>query len=161
MKLKDFIKDESGKSLALFSKKKFEFSVGLIKELKEYYKKNNKEIRICMHGSKKSNLQVMINLIIKKKKYQIHYHKYSSEYYFPLHGKIRLVTFNNNNKYKNHKDIDGKKILLGKIQKGEKHVAIPMKKYCIYLEFRSGNFFQHKNIFLKKFVKSSLILSLK
>ena len=98
MKLKDFKKDETGKSLALFSKKKFEFNTSLIKELKNYYKKNNKEIRICMHSSKKSNLQVMVNLIILKKIYQVHYHKYSSEYYFPLDGKIRLVTFNDKNK---------------------------------------------------------------
>ena len=161
MKLKDFIKDESGKSLALFSKKKFEFTASLIKELKEYYKKNNKEVRICMHSSKKSNLQVMVNLIILKKNYQVHYHKYSSEYYFPLDGKIRLVTFNDKNKFKDYSDIDGKKNLVGKILKGERHVAVPTKKYCIYLEFRSGNFFQHKNIFLNKFVKSNEILSLK
>ena len=46
-----------------------------------------------MHSSKKSNLQVMVNLIILKKNYQVHYHKYSSEYYFPLYGKLRLVIF--------------------------------------------------------------------
>ena len=150
MKLNNFIIDNSGKSLALFSKKKILFDKNLVKELKQFYKKNKKEIRICMHSSKKSNLQVMVNLIILKKDYQVHYHKYSSEYYFPLYGKLRLVTFNKRNNYKNYIDIDGKENLIGKITKGERHIAVPMNKYCIYLEFRSGNFLQHKNVFLKK-----------
>ena len=161
MNLNNFIKDESGKSLALFSKKKFIFKKNLVNELKEYYKKNKKEIRICLHKSKKSNLQVMVNLIILKKNYQVHYHNYSSEYYFPLYGKLRLATFNKRNNYKNHTDIDGKENLIGKIVKGERHIAVPLKKYCIYLEFRSGNFYQHKNIFLKKNIKSSFIHKLK
>ena len=133
----------------------------LVKQLKEFYKKEKKEMRICMHSSKKSNLQVMINLIILKEKYQVHYHKFSSEYYFPLVGNLRLVIFNNNNKYKSHVDIDGARNIVGKIKKGERHIAVPTKKYCIYLEFRSGNFYQHKNVFSKKLVNKSDILSLK
>ena len=66
MKLNNFIHDNSGKSLALFSKK-FIFNKNLVKELKQFYNKKKKEIRICMHSSKKSNLQVMVNLIILKK----------------------------------------------------------------------------------------------
>ncbi len=161
MKLKNFIHDNSGQSLALFSKKKFIFNKILIKQLKQFYKKNNKEIRICMHSSKKSNLQVMVNLIILKKNYQVHYHKYSSEYYFPIYGKLRLVIFDKKNNYKSHLDIDGKENLIGKITKGERHIAVPLKKYCIYLEFRSGNFLQHKNVFLNKIIKSSDIYKLK
>ena len=103
----------------------------------------------------------MVNLIILKKKYQIHYHNYSSEYYFPLKGKIRLTKFNSKNIYKEHIDIDGKKYLIGKIQRGEKHVAIPKGKFCIYLEFRSGSFYQHKNIFMKKFIDSKKYLEKK
>ena len=160
MKLNNFIIDNSGKSLALFSKKKILFDKNLVKELKHFYKKNKKEIRICMHSSKKSNLQVMVNLIILKKDYQVHYHKYSSEYYFPLYGKLRLVTFNKRNNYKSYIDIDGKENLIGKITKGERHIAVPMNKYCIYLEFRSGNFLQHKNVFLKK-IKASYVHQLK
>ena len=161
MKLNNFIKDNSGKSLALFAKKKFVFSKNLIKELKEFYKKNKKELRICMHKGKTSNLQVMVNLIILKKIYQVHYHKYSSEYYFPIHGKLRLVIFNKKNQYKSHVDVDGKVNLLGKISKGERHIAVPMSQYCIYLEFRSGNFLQHKNVFLKKYINSSSVRKLK
>ena len=159
MNFKNLIKDDTGKSLALFSKKKFIFSNNYINELKNYYKKNKKEIRICMHQSKKSNLQVMVNLIILREEYEVHYHKYSSEYYLPLYGKLRLVSYNSKNKYRSHSDIDGKKNIIGKIIKGERHIAVPMSKYCIYLEFRAGNFFQHKNIFTKKFIKSSKVLS--
>ena len=58
MNFKNLILDNTGKSLALYSKKKFDFSKDYIKGLKNFYKKNKKEIRICMHQSKKSNLQV-------------------------------------------------------------------------------------------------------
>lgn len=160
MNFKDLIIDDTGKSLALFSNKKFIFNNDYIKELKNYYKKNKKEIRVCMHHSKKSNLQVMVNLIILREEYEIHYHQYSSEYYMPLYGKLRLVSFSPKNRLKSYSDIDGKKNIIGKITKKEKHIAVPISKYCIYLEFRSGNFFQHKNIFTKKFIKSSKILSL-
>jgi len=160
MNFKDLIKDNSGKSLALFSNKRFVFSNNYIKELRNYYKKNKKEIRICMHKSKNSNLQVMVNLIILREEYEIHYHQYSGEYYLPLYGKLRLVSYSSKNRYREHSDIDGKKNILGKIKKGEKHIAVPISKYCIYLEFRSGNFLQHKNIYTKKFKKASKILSL-
>lgn len=160
MNLKNLILDNTGKSLALFSKKKFDFSKDHIKGLKNFYKKNKKEIRICLHQSKKSNLQVMVNLIILKEEYEIHHHQYSSEYYLPLYGKLRLVTFSPKNRYRSHSDIDGKKNIIGKILKKERHITVPISKYCIYLEFRSGNFFKHKNIFSKKFIKSSKILSL-
>ena len=83
MKLNNFIHDNSGKSLALFSKKKFIFNKNLVKELKQFYNKKKKEIRICMHSSKiKSSSNGKPNNL--KKNYQVHYHKYSSEYYFPL-----------------------------------------------------------------------------
>ena len=66
----------------------------------------------------------------------------------PLHGKLRLVTYNSQNKIHTYEDLDGKENILGKIIKGEKHIALPLNKYCIYLEFRSGNFLMHKNVFL-------------
>ena len=161
MKNKDFVTDQSGKSLAFFSKKKFTFSNELLLELKGFYKKNKKEVRICMHKSKSSNLQVMINLIILKDNYQVHYHKFSDEYYLPLCGKLRLVTYDYKNKIKSYEDLDGKKKILGKILKGERHIAVPLNPYCIYLEFRSGNFSKHKNIFIRKFERSKKIISLK
>ncbi len=154
--------DTSGKSRAIFLNKNNNFfNKTHLSFLKKYYTKQKKEIRICLHQSKKSNLQVMVNLIILKKKYQIHYHNYSSEYYLPLNGKIRLVKFNSKNIYKEHIDVDGKKNIIGKIIRGEKHVAIPKGKFCIYLEFRSGSFNQHKNIFMKKFVSSKQYLKKK
>ena len=51
----------------------------------------------------------MINLIILKDNYQVHYHKFSDEYYLPLYGKLRLVTYDYKNKIKSYEDLDGKK----------------------------------------------------
>ena len=159
---KNFKADKSGKSLALFFKKETNlFQSNLINKLVDIYKKKRIETRICLHRSKQSNMQVMINLIILKKKYQLHFHKFSSEYYIPLRGKLRLIIFNKKGKFIKYLDVDKKKGIIGKIIKGQVHVAIPKSKFCVYLEFRAGNFNRHKNIFLDKFITVQNAMSLK
>lgn len=153
MKSDNFIIDKSGRSKALFFKdKKNIFSYQLLRHLEDYYKRNKSEIRFCIHENKKTNLQVMINLILKKKRYQLHYHNFSDEYYLPLKGNLKLLTFNKKNKFEKSFIVNKNNFFLGKIYKGQTHIAIPLNKYCIYLEFRSGNFTQHKNTLLKKYL---------
>ena len=53
------------------------------------------------------------------------------------------------------------KNLIGKISKGDRHIAVPLNKYCIYLEFRSGNFLQAQKCFFKKNIKASYVHELK
>ena len=146
--------DSSGKSPAFFFNGKVSiFNKKIISRLEDHYKKNKTELRFCLHKDKKSNLQVMINLIVKKEKYQLHYHNYSDEYYFPIKNNLKLLTFNKKKKFDKSYTVDKNNFFLGKIYKGQVHIAVPLNKYCIYLEFRSGNFTQHKNIFLNKFLK--------
>ena len=156
MNLKKISLDQSGKSDAIyFLQKSNFFDKRIVTYLKNHYKKNKTELRFCLHSNKLNNLQVMVNLIIKKKKYQLHFHKYSDEYYFPLVGDIKILTFSNNGTYESSNEINKKNNFLGKVYKKQTHVAIPLSKFCIYLEFRSGNFINHKNIFLKKFITYS------
>ena len=145
--------DKSGRSEALFFKdKKNIFSKKLVRYLEDHYKKNKHEIRFCIHENKKTNLQVMINLILKKTRYQLHYHNFSDEYYIPLKGNLKLLTFNKKKKFDNSFILNKDNSFLGKIYKGQTHIAIPLNRYCVYLEFRSGNFTQHKNTFLNKYL---------
>tara|TARA_B100000989_G_C19477248_1_gene443484 strand:+ start:656 stop:1141 length:486 start_codon:yes stop_codon:yes gene_type:complete len=161
MKSKKIILDKSGKSNALFFKNNMNvFDKKIINFLENHYKKKKTELRFCLHKSKSTNLQVMINLIVKKDKYQLHYHNFSDEYYFPIKGNLKLLTFDKKNKFINSFKVDKKKGFLGKIIKGQTHIAVPLKNFCIYLEFRSGNFTQHKNVFSKKFVNYKEALKL-
>ena len=152
---KVFKLDKSGKSDAFFFKKPGQliFKKKYLTFLIERFKKEKKDIRICVHKNKSDKLQVMVNLIVKKKQYEIHYHKYSDEYYFPIKGSLKLLKFNQKGKLQS-KIVIGKDNIIGRVNKKERHVTIPTSSYCVYLEFRSGSFISHKNIFLNKFVNS-------
>ena len=155
-----YILDSSGKSDALFfkSKNSNDLCRADLNFLKKYYSLFKKEVRICLHNNLSEELQTMINLIHQKKKYEIHYHNYSSEYYKVIEGKLKLLVFKKNFKINKVYSLT-KHDLIGKIKRGEYHVAVPETKTCIYLEFRSGNFKKHKNIFCKKSVSLKKALS--
>jgi len=162
MNLKKIRLDQSGISDAIFFRQKTNiFDKRIITHLKNHYKKNKTELRYCLHKDKSNNMQVMINLIIRKKKYQIHFHNYSDEYYFPIVGSLKILTFCKQGTFVSSNEIDKKNNFLGKVFKKQTHIAIPVKKFCIYLEFRSGNFTNHKNIFLKKFLNYNEAIKLK
>ena len=65
---KIFKLDKNGLSLAFFIKKKnFLITKKIISDLEKFSKKNNNtDVRICMHLSKRSKMQNMINIIHKK-----------------------------------------------------------------------------------------------
>ena len=67
--LKKFRIDKSGKSEAFFLKKNyFSLDKKTIDKLQKYSLGKKKDVRICLHSSKKEKLHYMINVIIKKKK---------------------------------------------------------------------------------------------
>ena len=138
--MKNFKIDKTGKSPAFFFNQIFpQVNNRIIKNLIKNYKKYNKDVRICLHENTNSKLQCMINLIVKKKKYQPHYHLDSEEYYFFIQNNLKVMTFN--------KKLNSKKIFLLnknnfliKIEKNIPHITIPSKDFCIYLEFKKGPF---------------------
>jgi len=68
--------DNSGLSKALFIRNFEAFNSKQLKTLLNDYSKEKKDIRFCLHQNKKSNLQTMINLIVKKKKYKKQFNKF-------------------------------------------------------------------------------------
>ena len=144
--------DNSGLSRAFFIRNFEAFNTKLLKVFLHDYSKEKKDIRFCLHQDRKSNLQTMINLIVKKKKYNIHYHKSSDEYYLPLKGSLILCKFEKKEfKLKKKIELDRKKKIMGKVSKREAHIAMPKGKYCIYLEFKSGKFSKIANHMYNKF----------
>jgi cupin fold WbuC family metalloprotein len=151
--MKNFLVDNSGKSEALFFKKSFpQINKQIIKQLINNYKKNKKDVRICLHENKSSKIQCMINLISKKNFYIPHFHKDSEEYYFFIKNDLTVNCFNK--KLKLIKKINvNKKNFLVKIEKNIPHITVPKNKFCIYLEFKLGPFDPKNSIVYKKKIK--------
>ena len=151
--MKNFLVDNSGKSKALFFKKSFpQINKQIIKQLINNYKKNKKDVRICLHENKSSKIQCMINLISKKNFYIPHFHKDSEEYYFFIKNDLTVNCFNK--KLKLIKKINvNKKNFLVKIEKNIPHITVPKNKFCIYLEFKLGPFDPKNSIVYKKKIK--------
>jgi len=144
--MKNFKIDKSGKSNAFFFKQKFPFvDDQIIKNLIKVYKKNNEDVRICLHKNKSNELQCMINLIVKKKKYKPHYHNNSEEYYFFIKNNLKVSTFSKKLIFKKNYILTKNKFLL-KIEKNIPHITVPEKNFCIYLEFKRGPFVKASSI---------------
>lgn len=150
LKMKNLLVDNSGKSEAFFFKKPFpEINKQTIKQLINNYKKNKKDVRICLHVNRNSKIQCMINLISKKNFYLPHFHKDSEEYYFFIKNNLTVICFNKKLK-KRKKIFLNKNNFLVKIEKNVPHITIPIKNFCIYLEFKMGPFNPRNSVIYNK-----------
>ena len=72
-KYKNFLKlNDKGKSPAFFLKKDQNYLTRkIINSLFDFSQKYKKDTRICLHSSKKSKVQFMINVLRKKEKYSL------------------------------------------------------------------------------------------
>jgi len=151
--MKNFLVDNSGKSQAFFFKKSFpQINKQTIKQLINNYKKNKKDVRICLHENKSSKIQCMINLISKKNFYFPHFHKDSEEYYFFIKNNLVINCFDKKLK-KIKKIFLNKNNFLVKIEKNVPHTSSPTKNFCIYLEFKIGPFNPHNSVIYNKKIK--------
>lgn len=151
--MKNLLVDNSGKSKAFFFKKSFpEINKQTIKQLINIYKKNKKDVRICLHTKKSSAIQCMINLISKKNFYLPHFHKDSEEYYFFIKNNLIVTCFNKELKIRK-KIFLSKNNFLVKIEKNIPHITIPTKNFCIYLELKMGPFNPKNSVIYNKKIK--------
>ena len=135
--------DNSGKSAAIFIK-----DLVPIVDKKDFKRLINfkKNIRYCLHNSRKSKLQCMVNLIRKKSGVKMHKHN-QEEVYCILKGKIQIS-------YKSKKKI--KKVIMNNkknqilyMPKNILHSIHSKTNYCIFLELTTGPF-SKKNTFYEK-----------
>jgi cupin fold WbuC family metalloprotein len=134
-----FFLNQKGLTPAYFSKKK-NVTIDnrtILKLIKiSEYKKT--DIRICMHNSTKDNLQTMINILLKKKKYFYSYHLRTDEVYHIIKGKLLIIYYENKIMNKVLLSKDNNKLCL--IKKKIVHVTIPITKFCVFHETRIGPF---------------------
>ena len=138
--MKKYLKeDKKGKSKAFFYKSKvILFNKKFLNFLISTYKKDLKDLRICLHPNYKDKHQDMIILQQKKNFYMPHKHLYKSETYHMLKGKMGCLLFNKK----------GKIIFKCKLGKNDIfrvpvntfHTMIPITKYVIFHENKAGTF---------------------
>jgi len=136
---KKFFLDQKGLSPAYFSKTKNTIiNNKLIFRLIKISEYKKIDLRICMHNNTNDNLQTMINILLKKKKYFYSYHLKTDEVYHIIKGKLLIIYYENNVKNKVLLSEDNNKLCL--IKKKVIHVTIPITKFCVFHETRIGPF---------------------
>ena len=146
---KIFKLDKNGLSLAFFVKKKnFLITKKIIRDLEKFSKKNNNtDVRICMHLSKRSKMQNMINLIHKKNfTTEPHKHLHKEEIYHLIKGKMKIEYFIKKKKFT---AILEKNFNIFRMSKNTYHNIIPLSKMIIFHEIREGPFKKTDSIFKK------------
>ena len=135
---KNFKFDRTGKSLALFPKKKnFVASLDFIRELKLLSKKNeHQNVRICLHKDKKEKLHNMIIFLNKRNSSIIHKHNHTDEIYQIIFGILEIKIFNKNKKFLKSFKISNTKNPIFRMEKNVLHETIPVSDYVIFHECR-------------------------
>jgi len=150
--LKKFRIDKSGKSEAFFLKKNyFSLDKKTIDKLQKYSLEKKRDVRICLHSSKKEKLHYMINVIIKKKKIRAHKHKNTLEIYKIVKGKLNIKFFKNNEKFYKECFLEKNKIEFCKVKPNTFHITNPVGRACIFVETRTGPFNKKDIRFSKTF----------
>ena len=136
---KFLIEDKKAKSKSFFFKKESEvFDLSHVKFLEKFYKKEKKDVRICLHANKKSNHHDMIILQQKKNFYLPHKHLKKGETYHIIKGSMVCILFNNNGKVK--KICKLKKNNIFRTPINVFHTMMPISNYVIYHESKTGPF---------------------
>ncbi len=139
--LKNLKEDKNAKTPSFFFKKENEkFNTKYIKFLENFYKKNYKDVRVCLHSKKKSKHHDMIILQQKKNFYSPHKHLKKGETYHIIKGSMACVLFNNNGSIK--KICHLKKNDIFRTPINVFHTMLPSSKFVIYHESKIGPFYK-------------------
>ena len=155
--------DKKAKTKAFFFKKESTvFNKKLLDFLKKYYKKNKKDIRVCMHRDPSDKHHDMVLLQKRKDFYKPwfenrkmgtfpHKHLKKGETYHLIKGKIACVIFNNNGKIRSVFKLNPNDIFRTPIN--VYHTQVPLTEYVIYHEAALGPFKKGNSVFPKWAIK--------
>ena len=154
LQLKHLKEDKKAKSKSFFfTKESKTFNGKYVKFLINFFKKTKKDVRICLHTSKKSNHHDMIILQKKNNFYPPHKHLRKGETYHIIKGSMVCILFN---------DV-GKIIKICKLKKNEifrtplnvYHTMSPVSQYVIYHESKSGPFLKKGDSIFPIWIKNT------
>ena len=144
--------DKKAKSTSFFFKKKgHAFNTGHIKFLENYYKKEKKDVRICLHTSIQEKHHDMIILQQKKNFYPPHKHLRKGETYHIIKGSMACVLFNKKGKIINFCKL--KKNDIFRTPTNVFHTMLPITKTVIYHESKVGSLLKKNDSIFSKWSK--------
>lgn len=142
--LKNLIEDKKAKTTSFFFRKENEkFDKSHINFLESYYKKNLKDIRVCLHTKKNAKHHDMVILQQKKNFYPPHKHLKKGETYHIIKGSMTCVLFENSGKIK--KICHLKKNDIFRTPINVFHTMLPTSKFVIYHESKTGPFLKRND----------------
>jgi cupin fold WbuC family metalloprotein len=139
LKIKYLKEDKKAKSKSFFFTKESEiFTKNHLKFLTNYFYKKKKDVRICLHLSKKSNHHDMVILQIKNNFYLPHKHLRKGETYHIIRGSMICILFDKNGRITKSCKLKTNDIYRTPIN--TYHTMAPLSKYVIYHESKTGPF---------------------
>ncbi len=152
-KIKYLKEDKKAKSKSFFFTKESEvFNLKYVKFLEKYYYKEKKDVRICLHTSKKSKHHDMIILQQKRNFYLPHKHLKKGETYHIIKGSMACILFKNNGEIK--KICKLKKNDIFRTPLNIFHTMTPVTKYVIYHESKTGPFLKKNDSIFPIWIKN-------
>ena len=155
--IKKFLKeDKKAKTKSFFlTNRNVYFNNELLKYLEDYYKKNFKDVRICLHEKPTDKQHDMIILQQRKNFYKPHKHLKKGETYHIMKGSMACVLFSNNGKINKICKINKSNIFRTPIN--TYHTMLPISKFVIYHESKPGPFLKKNDSIYPKWIKKYLI----
>ena len=149
---KYLIEDKKAKTKSFFFKNEGQiFKKKYINFLEKYYKKEKKDIRLCLHTSTKSKHHDMIILQQRKNFYAPHKHLKKGETYHIIKGGMMCVLFNEKGAVK--KICELKKNDIFRTPINVFHTMMPVSKFVIYHECKNGPFLKKNDSIFSKWSK--------
>ena len=153
LKVKFLKEDKKAKTKSFFLTKETKtFDKNYIKFLEQFFKKKRKDVRICLHISKKSKHHDMVILQQKKNFYLPHKHLHKGETYHIIKGSMICVLFNDNGTIK--KVCKLKKNDIFRTPLNVYHTMSPITSYVIYHESKTGPFLKRRDSIFPIWVKT-------
>ena len=149
---KYLIEDKKAKTKSFFFKKEGQvFNKKYLNFLEKYYKKEKKDIRLCLHTSVKSKHHDMIILQQRINFYAPHKHLKKGETYHIIKGGMVCVLFNEEGVVK--KICKLKKNDVFRTPTNVFHTMMSVTKFVIYHESKNGPFLRRNDSIFSKWSK--------
>ena len=136
------IEDKKGRSLSFTTKSDIpSLSLVTVNEMEELSRKrNNCDLRICLHKNMNERLHQMVILHHRGIYRRPQKHIRRDETYQMIKGKMALLIFGTKGEVINAKILDKYDLFICRIRRGLWHVTIPVTPYVIFHEVKSGRF---------------------
>jgi cupin fold WbuC family metalloprotein len=150
--IKNLKQDKKAKTSSFFFKNETEkFDKKYLKFLENYYRRYNKDVRICLHNNRNSKHHDMIILQQKINFYTPHKHLKKGETYHIIKGSMACVLFNELGKIK--KICHLKKNDIFRTPINIFHTMLPISKFVIYHESKTGPFLKKNDSIFSSWCK--------